>query len=196
MLEGKKEKIAEAVGNKSPDFPDKLFDYISTASGVSSKWYSKADWIKIVLLFFACLSKSPKIQLPITEPSEKKEKEDDWNYEGRTWHIYSHILASEYGWSLEYIAKLPPIEAIAKIQEILTDKQLEREFWYGLSEVAYPYNKQTKQSNFKPLERPYWMRPKAKEIPKFKIPAGMMPVGTIMADNVLPEEYLPKASLN
>lgn len=192
-LEGKKEKVIQAVVNKSPDFPDLLLGFIATALGVSYKYYEKADWIEIIKAFYVCLSLFPTIKLPITEYQDnKKDEKPSWEYDGRVWHFYSHLLASAYGWSLEYISHLHPVEAIAKIQEILTDRQLEQEFYYGLSEIAYPYNSSTKQNNYKPLERPYWMRTKMQPIPKFKIPASMIPPGVVIADNVLPEEYLPK----
>ena len=192
ILEGKKEKLLEAVENKQPDFPDLLLSYLSTALGVSSKYYDQADWIQVIKAFYVCLSLSPNIKLPITEPHETKDSQASWDYEGRSWHVYSHMLAKAYGWTLEYISQLHPIEAIAKIQEILTDEQLEREFYYGLSEIAYPYNPQSKKSIFQPLERPHWMRPKLQPIPRFQIPKAMMPMGTVIMDGVLPEEYLPK----
>jgi hypothetical protein len=153
--------------------------------------------MKVVLLFYACIAKSPIIKLPITEPTGTTKKEDEpWDYEGRQWHLYSHILAKTYGWTLDYISQLQVHEAIAKIQEILTDEQLEHEFYYGLSEIAYPYDSSTKKSSFKPLDRPSWMRPKAKEIPRFKIPKSIMPMGVVVVDGVLPNEYLPKEIIN
>lgn len=190
-LEQNKERITQAVEGDG-DFPDALLLYLSTALGVSSKWYEQADWLKVVELFYACLMKSPIIKLPITTPTGEKFKDDPWAYEGRTWHLYTHLLAKSYGWNLEYISQLRVGDALAKIQEILTDEQLDREFYYGLSEVAYPYNKQTKKSVFKPMQRPYWMREKIRDVPRFKIAKEMLPVGAIIMDNVLPDEYLPK----
>jgi len=192
QLEHLKEKILEAVENKQPEFPDYLLGYISTALNVKYKLFEQADWIKIVQLFYACLSKSPLIKLPILSPSSEKYKEEAWNYEGRTWHLYSHLLAKEYGWSLEYISTLQIDEALAKIQEIVVDEQLDKEFLYGLSEIAYPYNESTKKSVFKPLDRPHWMRERIQPVPRFKIPKAAMPMGVVMMDNVIPDAYLPK----
>lgn len=191
-LESIKEKVIGAVENKQVDFPNYLLLYLSTALGVSSKYFELADWDKIVLLFYLCISKSPPIKLPLTSPTSEKYKEEPWNYEGRIWHVYSHLLASNYGWSLEYISQLQVQEALATIQEILVDTQLEHEFYYGLSEIAYPYDKNTKKSIFKPLDRPHWMRPKAQPIPRFKIPKAVMPMGNVIMDNVLSNEFLPK----
>lgn len=193
ILENKKEKIFRAV--ETEEFPDKVLDFLSTALNVNSKWFEDARWDKIILAFYASLARYPSVSLPLTIPSNEQFKEDAWTYDGRTWHLYSHLLAKEYGWSLEYISQLQVDEALAKIQEIMTDIQLEREFYYGLSEIAYPYNPQTKKSHFKPLHRPHWMREKVQPVPRFKIPKEYMPQGMVMMDNVLPEEYLPK-SLN
>lgn len=192
QLESIKEKIITAVENERDDFPDNILEYISTAVGVNSKWYEQAGWMTIISLFYACLSKSPVVHLPLLTPHEEKAEPEPWNYEGRTWHAYSHILAKSYGWTLQEISQLKVGEALAKIQEILTDEQLEREFVYGLSEIAYPYNPSTKTSVFKPMPRPHWMRPTAKPIPRFPIPKDVMPVGNVVTAGVLSEEYLPK----
>lgn len=190
ILEGKKEKIFKAA--ETDDFPDALLDFVSAALGVSSKWFEQAHWEKVVLAFYVSLARYTKLSLPMITPTSENFKEESWSYDGRTWHLYSHLLAKEYGWSLEYISRLQVDEALAKIQEIMTDNQLDREFYYGLSEIAYPYNPQTKKSHFKPLQRPHWMREKIQPVPRFKISSEYMPMGVVMMDNVLPEEYLPK----
>lgn len=191
-LESLKEKISLAVENKQPEFPDHVFAYLSTAFRIHHKWYEHADWLMIVKAFYVALTKSPIVKLPILTPNNEKFKEEPWSYDGRNWHLYSHMLAKEYGWSLEYISQLQVGEALAKIQEILVDNQLDREFFYGLSEIAYPYNEQSKKSIFKPLDRPHWMREKIQPVQRFKIPKAMMPMGVVNIQDVLPDEYLPK----
>lgn len=128
----------------------------------------------------------------MTRPSDEKQKDDDWSYDGRLWHQYSHMLARTYGWTLEYIANMTIVEALAKMQEIIVDEQLDREFYYGLSEMAYSYDQRSKVSKFNPLPRPSWMRPKIKEIKKFTIPASMLPIGVVMMDGVIPDDLKPK----
>ena len=190
-LESYKEKIIKATDGG--DLPRWMFRYLSVALwGVSEKWFKCADWVKIVSVFYLSISKSPKIELPITSPSDEKSREDDWNYDGRVWHLYSHMLAKAYGWTLEYISQLSVVEALAKIEEIIVDTQLEREFYYGLSEAAYSYDKHTKTSKYVPLPRPHWMRKQIKPIKKFLIPASMLPVGVVNMSDALPDEYLPK----
>lgn len=190
QLESLKEKIIKAVRDGA-DFPTSLFHYLDTALPINHKFYWKADWIKIVELFYALLSNSPKIELPITAPAEQKDKEEPWNYDGRLWHMYSHLIAKSYGWTLETISQLRPVDALAKIQEILTDEQLDREFYYGLSEVAYAYDKGSKKSRYVPMPRPHWMRPAIKPIEKILIPASMLPMGNVIMDGI-PDELKPK----
>lgn len=189
-LENLKRGIIKATDDG--DFPKELLRFLSVALGVSSKYFDKANWILIVKSFYICISILPKVELPITSPTDEKHSEDDWSYPQRTWNLYSHMLAKNYGWDLEYVAQLDVFDALAHIQEIITDEQLEREFYYGLSEAAYSYDQRTKKSKYVPLPRPHWMRKKAKPIQKFLIPASMLPVGIVNMKDVLPDEYLPK----
>jgi hypothetical protein len=191
LLEAQKEKIIRAI-EKGHDFPSELFSYLSIALGVSYKRYEYADWKLLVEAFYSCVLKSPILELPITLPSNEASKEESWDYPTRTWHLYSHLLAKSYGWPLEYISCLQVEEALAKIQEIIVDDQLDREFIYGLSEVAYHYDKNSKTSKFVPLPRPHWMRPRMQPVKKMIIPKSMMPVGNVITEGVLPPELMPR----
>ena len=193
-LETYKEKIVQAVDENQKDFPKYLLLYLSIFLGLPYKYFEYADWVRLISAFYVCLSYSPKIELPIAAPSPEPSKEDDWSYDGRTWHLYSHMLAKEYGWTLEYISMLQVGEGLAKIQEILVDAQLEKEFYYGISETAYSYDPATQKSKFVPLPRPSWMRPKVEpeKIKKVLIPVSMMPAGVVMLNDALPEDLLPK----
>ena len=191
-LETYKEKIHEAVETGDAMFPKYILAYISTAYDVSIRWYEKADWVRLIIAFSFIASSCPKIELPLVTATHEKHDPEDWTYDGRTWHYYSHIISKAYGWTLEYISQLQVVDALAKIQEILTDDQLDREFQYSLSEIAYVYDKAAKVGKLKPLNRPAWMRKKIQPIKKFMIPASLMPVGVVMVDGVLPEELLPK----
>lgn len=190
-LENLKEKILQSVEDNT-DFPEQLFSYLHIATGVPWAWYQMGDWNLLVQLFYVCVSKSPKVELPITSPTGEKSKDESWEYEGRTWHLYSHLLAKSYGWNLEYIAKLPVLEVLSKIQEIIVEDQLDKEFVYSLSEIAYAYDKNTKTSKFVPLPRPHWMRTKAQPIKKFVLPKAMLPMGNVITEGVLPPEFMPK----
>lgn len=190
-LENQKKKIIESVQNGSIEFPQYLLEYLQMGTGINYKYYEQADWIKVIELFYIILSQSPKIELPITAPTDEKHKDEPWEYQNRIWHLYSHMLAKAYGWDLGIIAKLNVVTALAMIQEIITDEQLDREFQYGLSEMAYSYDKRTEKSRYNPMPRPHWMRAKIKPIERFLIPAYMLPVGNVDM-KAIPDEYKPK----
>ena len=139
-------------------------------------------WIRTLSLFvFAEKFSAPKLKLPIlTTKHIENDKKLSWDYPERTWYYYSHLLAQNYGWTLQQIANLSVEDAIAHVQEVLTTEQLRNEFVYSLSEVAYPYNKSTKTSIFKPLKRPYWMLADAPEIKKVKMLKSLVPVGNVI----------------
>ena len=158
---------------------------------VPVRYFENAEWTYVVRAFYEILLKLPIVKLPITEPSPDTPVTDDWDYPNRTWYLYSHLIAGAYGWSLEQISVLCVGDALAIIQEIMSEKQLDREFQYSLSEIAYPYDAQTKKSKFTPLPRPHWMRPKIQPIQKFNIPKMLMPMGSVNYAS-LPEEFKPK----
>lgn len=159
-----------------------IYSYLSIALPISFI-FKKLPWYTTLKWFSAVGEKQrPNIKLPILDehPPSKKEEIVSWDYDGRTWHFYSNLLASRYGWDLEYISNLTVEEALGKIQEILIDMQIDKEFQYSLSEVAYPYNKQTKKNEYKALERPYWMKPVLKkEVKKIKIHKMFVPQGIV-----------------
>lgn len=186
-LETKKQSFIEAAEND--DFPQKVFVYLSAAFDTPFK--EGQGWENAVRsIQKAHEQNSVEIYIPIIKDAPKSGKEIDWNYSGRDWHYYSHILSQAYGWTLEYIGNLDVNTAFAHIQEVLTDEQVEKEFTHGLSEVAYRYNKSTKKSEYVPLKRPYWMRAATPQtIKKVVIRADMIPVGNIQHVSGLPEEY-------
>lgn len=190
-LEGLKEKVIRDAGESSDNFPESLLEFVSASLKIPVKYFENAEWTLVVEAFYFILLKSPSIKLPITSPSGEKSKPEDWDYEGRTWHLYAYMIAKAYGWTFEYISQLQVRDALATIQEILTDRQLEREFYYSLSEVAYPYDKNTKKSHYSPMPRPHWMRPQIKPIKKFPMPKSTLPMGVVNY-NALPEELRPK----
>jgi hypothetical protein len=61
------------------------------------------------------------------------------------------------------------------------EEQLDKEWTYSLSEIAFPYNSSTKKSEYKPLDRPEWMLPiSPKQLPVIKMRKDMMPMGNIV----------------
>ena len=113
------------------------------------------------------------------------EKSYAWDYPERTWYVFLNQFSRNYSWTIEYIENLDVDDAIALLQEMNITEQLEREFYYSLSEIAYPYNEARKVGVFRPMERPEWMREfvKVLEPRKTKIRKDFMPVGLIIRSN-------------
>lgn len=187
-LEQLKKQLSEAV--ESGEFPDRVFSFLSTAS---ARHNPNAPWQNTVFCFLQTVKDTqPDSKLPLIKGvPQGKGKDAPWEYEGRSWAHWSHILARAYGWTLEYIGDLDYNEALARVQEILTEEQLEHEFYYGLSEVAYPYNKSIKKSVYKPLPRPYWMKVNVPPPAKQKFHRSMLPVGLVQDISGMPQELNP-----
>jgi hypothetical protein len=180
-LEDKKYEFIQSVEDSQPNLPETLFDYLSTALYFPVK-YEKLYWKDAIESFYKIHGVTSTIRkIPITSnPSKLKSDKDVWDYPGRLWSLYLNIIAYAYHWTEKQIANLKVDDALAFIQEILTDKQLEKEFIWSTSEIAYPYDTATKQSKFQPLERPYWMV-KTKSIRKAPpIPKSLLPVGNVV----------------
>lgn len=190
----KSQLIEEA---ESEAFPDKVFAYLSASLSIPIKSLEKKSWENTVQSLLKESAKfSPDRKLPMLKDAPKDSSKVEWDYDGRTWNYYSHLLAHAYGWTLEYIANLGVDEALAHLQEILTDEHLDREFLYGLSEIAYPFNKSTKKSHFKPMTRPYWMRVSVKPIQKTRMRRSLLPVGEGIDLSGMPDEYGIKDIIN
>jgi hypothetical protein len=182
-LEEQKNKILRAVEESSDEFPNHLFDFLSTALYLPSHYFRRADWTKIVLALYKSLTKlSYKIDLALFEPTKEDKKDDSvsWNYDGRAWHLYAHMIAGKYGWLVEYISNLRLPVVLPLIQEILLEDQLTKEFQWSMSERSSYYDDKAKVSKANPLPRPNWMNKHidpAKELRVTQIPVGMMPMG-------------------
>ena len=181
LLEDKKKLIIKAVEDNSPDFPDKVENYLSTAFSIpidTGSCYWK-DSVEALLLVVGKSSISSNI--PLVTIEGPKQKEEPWEYSGRSWYVYANMLAGAYGWDYEKIAKLDVADALALIQEILVDDQLEKEFYHHLSEISYVYDKSTKKSEYKKLPRPSWMvRQGVKNSKPVKIEKRLLPVGNVV----------------
>lgn len=187
-LEDIKFDALKAVEQNSVEFPTLIGEYVSTALPVHPDNYEKVYWKDHIQAFVHIHDVTvPSKNLPlVSKPTEEKNQKDEWDYPNRLWFFYSSIIATAFGWSDKRIASLPSDDALAYIQEILTEKQLEREFVWSSAEVAYSYNSRTKQSKFNSLSRPYWMRPdfnKKEPVKTVKIPKAMLPMGLIVKLN-------------
>jgi len=188
QIEEIKEKIFSAVEeSRHDDFLNHLYWYLSIAVDMEKDW-SELPWIELRDSFLEVEEiNAPTKPFPIL--LSNKNEESIWGYEGRTWYFWLNLLAANYGWNVEYIKQLDIDDAIGLLQEILLDEQKDRDFIWSTTEVAYEYNKNTKKSRLKPLDRPDWMRksfsivekePKEK---KTKIRRDFLPVGRIISGN-------------
>jgi hypothetical protein len=156
-----------------------IYEYLDLALGGIFDW-SKIAWDNTVLVFLQLsLLNKPDINIPMMSSVKEKVEQYPWDYPTRSWYAWAHIMAKMYGWTLEVIAELEIEDALALLEEIAVNEQIEKEFSWQLSEIAYPYNVNTKKGEFKPLPRPDWMLPQNKEIKKVMIPRSMLPMGIV-----------------
>lgn len=199
-LEDQKFRIAKSYAERREEFPKLVNQFLSIAFPIlPRKYIDQLYWADCVRLFNRVGSKTVITKyLPLVAASAGEKVPDNkqpWEYDGRSWHFYSHMIAKEYGWSLEYIADLCVYDALAIIEEILLDEQFQKEFMWGMSEASVVYDSRTKTSKPNPLPRPYWMKSvnPAEPLPikRIRIPSHMLPVGVVNYDSVT-DDYKPK----
>lgn len=166
--------------------------------GISLEEIKKVFWIDVVNLFQMCILENKiSVDFPVYRVTSGQLVPEVWDYPERTWYMWAHALASSFGWTLEYIAELDIHDATALLQEIYVKEQLDREFVWMTSEIAYPYNSSTKKSEFHPLPRPVWMRDELRHIDQIKsaakkvVPKDMMPIGNVIQGAKLPNAIHP-----
>ena len=177
-LEEIKYNIIKAAKRKEEQFPELVISYLSAAFLFPRIIFKNLRWDLSLLLFSLASNKSsPTIGLPLLKPSKQKEKKEAWDYEGRGYALYIHLIARAYGWTEKEVCNLKIDTALALVQEIITDEQLDREFLWGMSEKSYSYNAKTKTGKAIPLDRPYFMKEEVKPPVKTKILKSMLPQG-------------------
>lgn len=177
QLEDVKNKIVHAARIKDEKFPELVISYISAAFLIPAIFIRNLRWDLLIVLFSWTVGRStPTNRIPLLRPSKQKESKEPWDYEGRSYAMYVHILSSAYGWTKKQIDNLDVDFALALVQEILTDEQLDREFLWSMSERSYIYNANTKSGKANPLDRPYFMRYEVQAPKTTKILKSMMPM--------------------
>lgn len=173
FVDAAKDHDAEAASSR-------IIEYIEAA--IESSINANLPWQEIAEAYLRLLDLCELlIQPPLLMYSSRTPKKDAWDYDGRTWYMWSHLFARKYGWSLEYIAELVPDDAIALLQEIFIEDQLRQEWEWSLSEVSY--KKEGDKVRHVPLPRPAWMSLAAaskKEVKKVKIRRDFIPVGNVI----------------
>lgn len=186
----KTDRITREAGNV--EIAEAIGDYLIASLGGTKELWLSLPW-KVALEWFFLVERAnlPSREIPLLMSKVQREKPLAWHYAGRTWFMWADIFASEYGWGLEKTASLTIDEGIALMQEILSRRQLEREWDWMRSEVAYPYNKNTKKQEFKPIDRPDFMRPTVESvpIPKIRMPKSFLPVGNVVDVGKMQEHF-------
>ena len=181
------EQITNAVDIE--DVADLIQLYISTA--LLDFNIDENSWVETIEVWddLSQLNR-PSLEFPILN-SKIKDQVVTWDYEGRTWYLWLHLFSGQYGWDIDYIANLEIDVAIGLMQEILISDQLQREWEWQRSEIAFPYNSATKKQEFKPLDRPVWMQPVFKEtdLQLREMPESFRPVGNVIRSEIFYEKY-------
>ena len=179
--------IVEAAASRDRErFVSSLYSYVSVAFSVPIETLQECPWYEITRAITKMFNLNhPSFEFPMLfrktkEKINHKITEEGWEYPGRTWYIWLHALAKEYGWSIEYIENLHLDDGIALLEEILLDGQFEREFQWSMSQNAYSYDENTKQSKFNALDRPEWMRPVPKPEVKVQMKKSDLPAGVVL----------------
>lgn len=171
------DKVVESDITKFPTF---VMKYTSTTLLIPGIILINLPWKITLSLYDFARSVNNPTKIPLLVSHKSKDISIPWEYVGRDWHYYSHLLAKSYGWELQYIAGLDVDTALAHVQEILVDEQMNKEFLWSMSEIAYPYNSSTKTTKFSPLPRPYFMWETVKPAKKIKMLRSMLPSGVIV----------------
>ena len=176
-------KYQGALVKRSPLAIGHLLDYLVVSSSIPRKEWENCSPLEFADAFLRLIElNNIKIDLPIFSGSQKRE-EKIYEYTGRFIATWIARLARMYGWTSEYILEnLFPEEAACYLQESRIQEFNEQEFIYGLSEVAYRYDKITKTSRYIPLKKPGWMlAPKEKvDEEAIKIPRKYIPQGVVV----------------
>lgn len=173
--------IGAAGRGDREEFVSFLYSYVSAAFNIPKEELQLCPWYEITRAFkLTYTANIPSHDFPLLHSKELPDQKATWDYPGRDWFIWLHLLAKEYSWDVEYISNLDVDNGIALLQEIMINNQMEKEWQWSMSEMAYSYNEQSKTSKFIPLERPDWMKPIPKPVEKVKIKTSAIPVGIVM----------------
>jgi len=185
QLESIREQIARAADREDRSgFTTQFYSYLSVALSVDDD-FTQLPWFEVVEAYQNLVSlNSPKLDLPLLHATSSGDR-IPWDYEGRVWYSWANLFGRAFGWSLEYISELDVDDAIALLQEIKADEQMDREWQWMLSEISYD-----KRGKHKELPRPHWMR--GIIIPDntkpTKILKSMLPVGNVVRWNETPDD--------
>lgn len=184
-LEDIRETLQKAVENNDIDsLGESVIRYLSTAISQPID-FENIPWHDTATAFLN-VAKLNRLEadIPMLQIKEGKEEAPVWDYPGRNWYFWLNIFAEAYGWGADQVAELDVEEAVKLYQEIMISLHNKREWEWSLSEIAYGYNKTTKQSEYREYPKPKWMTPtfrgKKPSERKVKIRKDMMPLGNVI----------------
>ncbi len=182
ILEEIRSKVINAadVGDEL-GFADSIFSYLSAAFDIPVEQLENLPWYEIAEAYIEIYSINlPEYDFAIFKGKSVGEKAP-WDYDGRSWYIWLHLLAKNYGYPVEYIEEMDIDDAIGLSQESLVGDQLDMEKRWVMAEIAYSTDPTTKKTKFNPLSRPDWMEEdRRKEVEIMKIPKAFIPVGKVI----------------
>lgn len=179
-------QVSLQKSDKQTEYADALCLLVSTMLEIPVETVNAAPWYEVLQAHAEIVMRNQVRTIPLTRPTMSKESSVPWEYAGREWYWWLHTFAKQYGWGREQVEELDIDDAVSLLQEILVEEQLQREFQWGLSELAYPYNETTKKHVFKPLSRPEWMKDQPTVIlpaQKVKFPKSMLPIGRVIGED-------------
>lgn len=187
-LEEARSKIGNTFKTKVPaDIAEAIYAYLQSALKEDRpvRWDDLNSVFLFALYLEAFALNSPNKEYPILKAHTENKEPLPWEYPGRAWYFWLNLLSKQYGWDIEYISNLDLDDAIGLYQEIEIDMQLNREWEWGLTELAYPYDTTIKAGKFKPLPRPNWMMPIVPKPKVVRIRKDMLPIGNIAGNEEL-----------
>lgn len=176
---------------------DSIFEFVRVSiPDLEANEFYQSPWYEA---FFAYSQVEELNRLPrgaefaiLKFPTESKGRPVPWDNHLRAVIIWIHLIAKNYAWSKEEIENLWPEEAVAYVQEIMADEQMDREFIHMLSQVAYEYNKTTKKSQYRPLARPLWMVMQSPEEVITTMRRDFLPMGKVLYPDEADDKLKPR----
>jgi hypothetical protein len=185
-FEKSQEALTKTISDKNVEaYASTLYVLIASSLSISIEEIFNAPWYEIAQAYSVITNLNKVKEIPLLKSDPTKPKEIPWEYDERDWFWWVHTFAKNYSWTISVVEELDIDDALALLQEVLVEQQFEKEWQWGLSEIAYPYNAGTKKQEFQKLDRPVWMEGKAVNLPATRVhfKKSMLPVGKIIGED-------------
>jgi hypothetical protein len=184
-LQSAESRLREAASRTEVDAVcETLFSILASTIPVPRELFDSAPWQDIAGAISAvrAVNRLPDPDRFSILRFQKGESSVPWDYPERGRILWIHQLASAYGWTADEIFNLWPEDALGLLQEVLADRQLDREFQHNLSDLSYDWDTHG-HGKLRPLERPAWMQLPlhGKEI-KTRMLKRLLPIGVVVTD--------------